>query len=207
MKTAREPTPVHPKPYVSLKSAPEILYVRRSRLTLVRTRIAVVVDQPSLQTSRFSPLILARPFKALSFLEKRSRDIVRLPLPLGSRRSKRGISRRSAFSQDLSVFAFDFCTQHYLVRQQQLCYLPSSPMVVLAYPTVCAAMRLRVLRYPIRPSATVSPAYRVSVRESRRGETVWTQSSCHHLSAKRLGRVDSQLVLPLESKSGTKSTG
>ena len=112
MKTAREPKPVRPKPYVSLKSAPEILYVRRSRLALVRTRIAVVVDQPSLQTSRLSPLILARAFKALSFLERLSRDIVHSPLPVGSRRNKRGSSRRSAFSQDPSVFAFDSCTQY-----------------------------------------------------------------------------------------------
>ena len=47
-----------PKRRVSLKSVHGILYVRRSRLALVRTCIVVLVDQPSLQTSRFSLLLL-----------------------------------------------------------------------------------------------------------------------------------------------------
>ena len=114
---------VRPKPRASLTNAPGILYVCRSRLALVGTRVAVVVDQPFLQTSHVSPLIL--------------------------------------------VLVRTTC----LVRQQWLGYLLFPPIVVLAYPTVYASMRLRVLRYPIRLSATVSPAYRVGVWERRRDET------------------------------------
>ena len=45
-------------------------------------------------------------------------------------------------------------------------------MVVPAYPTVCTVMRLHVLRYPIRRFAIVSPTNRAGVRGRRCGETV-----------------------------------
>ena len=87
--------------------------------------LAVVVDRPSLQTSRISPLILAHNGSALTWFDN---------------------TNDATFYPHL--------------------------MVVLAYPTVCTAMHLRMLRYPIRLYATVPPAYRIGLRERRRGETV-----------------------------------
>ena len=69
-------------------------------------------------------------------------------------------------------------------------------MVVIAYPTVCTAIRLRVLRYPIRLSFERDAAAKLP-----------RHNQAHRLSVKRLSRVDSQFVSPLESKFGLKHTG
>ena len=119
-------------------------------------------------------------------------------------------------------------------------------------PNICTAMHLRVLQYPIKFSAIVSPTYRAVVKLSRgfplqyplhyhllialafeidagaklsrgfplqylllialafeRGAVakLSRHNQAHHLSVKQLGRVDSQFVSPVESKSGLEHTG
>ena len=69
MKTAREPASVPPFLLGYYKSASGILCVRRSRLDLVGTRLAVAVDQPSFQTSRFSPLLIVHNGSELTWFD------------------------------------------------------------------------------------------------------------------------------------------
>ena len=103
-----------------------------------------------------------------SFLGKRSSNFVCSSLQVGSRRRTSGGSHKSAFSSNFPVLLFGSCAYWFNTPlfRRLLSYLPFSPELVVAYPTVRGATRLRVLRRPIRLFATVSSSSRVGVLES-----------------------------------------